>query len=250
MEKNKLSLFQKVMIGVIIAAIIGVVSVVAVKKVRVNNTKKNIAESIEYIENNFSPLDSILTLYVDSGVVEIINKARYSTLEACNCLKAMNTENDYRKLIKEETPELGDYGTNVDKNFIVAVNIYRDRELDYMYQENIQRVLMQYLSLDDHITTTIIPWPLLSLNDYKEKKRTRDEKSSQLFLESYNIMVKGAKEGEPSEKSIKKALKVRKKRDNDIDILHFDESVLDFIIRYDSLLTDYCQQQSRQQIAN
>ena len=251
MKKNGLSLSLKIIIGVIIAAIIGVVSIAAVKKVRVNNTKNKIAESIAYIQNNFSCLDSTQTRCVNPGVVEIVNTARYSAKEACDYLENMKSEKDYRKLIRKRDPvlEKNDYRDYVDKMPILMATVYMgaDRENDFMYQEAIFQVLKQYVRVGEYITnTTVIPWPLISLYDYLQQKKYRDEKSTQLLTEGYNILLIDAKEGE-SVKSIRKAMRIRNKRDNDIDILHFDESVLDFIIRYDKLLMNYCQQPCEQQ---
>ena len=246
MKKNGLSLFWKVIIGVAIAAIIGLVSISVVKKVKVNNAKKKIAESIVYIKNNFSPMDSTQTGCMNPGVVEIINNARYSAKDACDWLERMSKETDYRKFIREKDPVLENsgYRDHIDKLKITKTAVFMAayRESDYMYQDAIFQVLREYVRVGEYITdTTIIPWPLISLHDYLKQKKNRDEKSSQLLTEGYNVLLKGAKGGETA-KLIREAMRIRDKRDNDIDILRFDESVLDFIIRYDEILTNYCQQ--------
>ena len=246
MKRNGLSLVLRIFIGIIIPVLIGAVSIAVIKKVKVNNTKKSITESIAYIKQNFSCLDSTMTRNIIPEVVEIIDSARFAATEACGCLERMNEVSEYRKFKKRDPVlENSDYRSYADKMPIFAAGVLMgmDLDCDSEYQNAISQVLMQYVRLGKYNTdTTLIPWPLISLSNYLEQKKVRDERSSQSLSKCYEILLNGAKNGE-TVVPIRKAIRIRKKRDNDIEILSFDDSVLDFIIRYDRILMDYCHQQ-------
>ncbi len=246
MKRNGLSPVLRFFVGIVIAVLIGVVTIAVIKKVKVNHTRRSIAESIAYIKQNFSCLDSTMTRNINPEVVGIIDSARFAATEACGCLERMNEVSVYRKFKKRDPVlENSDYRGYADKMPVFAAGVLMgmDFECDFEYQNAISQVLMQYVRLGKYITdTTMIPWPLISLSDYLEQKKDRDEKSSQSLSKCYEILLNGAKNGE-TVVPIREAIRIRKKRDNDIEILSFDDSVLDFIIRYDRLLMDYCQQQ-------
>ena len=250
MKRSSTSPVLKLFVGVIIVAILGVVSITLIKKVKVNHTRRSIAESIAYIEQNFSCLDSTLTRSINPEVVRGIDSARCAAKVACDCLEKVYKESEYLELMKAGHP-FKENRNRVDKDpsFMAGVYVGLD-ENEFKYQKSIDRVLMEYLRLGTYISdTTIIPWPAISLSNYIEQKKVRDKKSTQLLTDCLVVLADGKDKGETI-KPIRKAKRIRKKRENDIEILSFDDSVLDFIIRYDRLLMDYCQQQSEQKNGN
>lgn len=215
------------MLGIIVGVIIGVLFTIMgekwADKREIKNIKANIAKNIERIQSEFPSENLEQDTLLTEELTNRIREHQQAALEACDYWERVNASRNYRQYWRHNKLEE------------FQKIIYSDIENEVKYQESMLKVydtIDNKISIFETTNDTIIRGFMTSGMVEGLSKRDR---SSLRQLEQCQDQIREALKGD-DKNGLEEAVRIRKQRDNDIDILRFDEQLFRIIIVYDSML--------------